>query len=145
MGTGILHLHSTLAYVLLGGLIISILYAFFAFLQKKSYNRKIALLGFITAHLQLLIGIIMYFTSGKGYSTMTSGNGVMKDSNLRLYALEHPLMMIIGIIVITIGYTKAKKMTDAVQQNKTILIYYLIGLILIISRIPWNVWPTISA
>lgn len=139
MYTGIKHLHSTLAYVLLAALIISFLYVLFAFLQKKGYNRKMAMLGFISAHLQLLVGLIMYFVSPYGMSNL-SGDA-MKESVARLYAVEHPLMMLIAIALITVGYIKAKKMTDPVQQNKTVMIYYLIGIILVLSRIPWHVWP----
>ena len=139
MYTGIKHLHSTLAYVLLAALIISFLYVLFAYMQKKGYNRKMALLGFISAHLQLLVGFIMYFVSPYGVNNL-SGDA-MKDPIARLYALEHPLMMLISIVLISVGYIKAKKMTDPVKQNKTVMIYYLIGIILVLSRIPWHVWP----
>lgn len=140
MYTGIKHLHSTLAYVLLAGLIISFLFALFAYMQNKPYNRKMALLGFITAHLQLLIGIIAYFVSPLGYGNL--GGAAMKDSIQRLYTLEHPLMMIIAIILITVGYSRAKKLDTARKQNASILIFYGIGLVLILSRIPWHIWPT---
>lgn len=140
MYTGIKHLHSTLAYVLLAGLIISFLFALFAYLQNKPYNRKMALLGFISAHLQLLVGIIMYFVSPLGYNNL--GGDAMKDSIQRLYVLEHPLMMVIAIILITIGYSKAKKLDNPKKQNATVLIFYGIGLLLVLSRIPWHIWPT---
>lgn len=141
MYTGIRHLHSTLAYVLLAGLIISFLFVLIAYLRKKPYNRKMALLGFITAHLQLVVGFIMYFVSPVGYNNL-GGETVMTDSIQRLYALEHPLMMLIAIILITIGYSKAKKMPPSNKQNATVALFYGIGLVLVLSRIPWHAWPT---
>lgn len=33
----------------------------------------------------------------------------MKNAVSRLYGLEHPLMMLIAIALITIGYSKAKR------------------------------------
>src|SRR5690554_466791 len=99
MYTGIKHLHSMLAYVLLAGLIISFVFALVAYVQKKPYNRKMALLGLITAHLQLVIGAVMYFVSPLGYNNF--GGDAMKDSIQRLYILEHPLMMLIAIVLIT--------------------------------------------
>ena len=140
MYTGIKHLHSTLAYVLLAGLLISFFYLLFAYLQNKKYNRKMALLGFITAHLQLVVGFIAYFVSPLGVSNL-SGDA-MKDSIQRLYALEHPLMMLIAIVLITIGYSKAKKIENAKKANGTVVVFYGIALILILSRIPWHIWPT---
>lgn len=141
MYTGLQHLHSGFAYLLLAALIFSILYILVSYLGKKPFtdkHRKIALIGFIAAHLQLLFGLILYFISPLGVSNI-SGE-VMKNAELRLYAIEHPLTMIIAIVLITIGYSKAKKLTDSDQRYKKILIFYTIGLILILSRIPWSVW-----
>ncbi|MCY4780223.1 hypothetical protein ORI89_11215 [Sphingobacterium sp. UT-1RO-CII-1] len=136
------HLHSTLAIVLLIALVISIIVTLMNYLNNKPYNRKIALIGFISSHLQLLIGLIIYFVSPLGIQAFSGEN--MKNSLSRLYFLEHPLMMIIAIILITIGYSKAKKITDAKKANQTVLIMYTIGLILILSRIPWSTWSILA-
>lgn len=137
MYTGMKHLHSMLAYILLAGLVISILYALFAFINKKTYNRKMALLGFISSHLQLVVGFILYFLSPYGVKNFSGST--MGDSLSRFRALEHPLLMLIAIIVITIGYSKAKKLASSSAQkaNRTVLIFYIIGLLLIIARLPW--------
>lgn len=140
MYTGIKHLHSLLAYVLLAGLIISLLYVLVAYLQKKPYNRKMALLGLITVHLQLVVGAIMYFVSPLGYNNL--GGEAMKDSIQRLYMLEHPLMMLIATVLVTVGYSRAKRMTDSRKQNGHVALMYGIALVLILSRIPWHVWPS---
>lgn len=128
-----------LAYVLLAGLIISFVFALVAYVQKKPYNRKMALLGLVTAHLQLVIGAIMYFVSPLGYNNF--GGDAMKDSIQRLYILEHPLMMLIAIVLITIGYSQAKRMENARKQNGRVALLYGIGLALVLSRLPWHVWP----
>ena len=143
MYTGIKHLHSTLAYVLLAGLIISILYVLFAYLQNKGYNRKMALLGLICAHIQFLVGVIAYFVSP--YGIQNASGAAMKDGIARLYFLEHPLTMLVAVVLITVGYSRAKRLPAPKKQNASILIFYVIALILILSRIPWHVWPTGSA
>jgi hypothetical protein len=142
MYTGIKHLHSGLAYLVLAALVISILYTLSGFLGKKPFtetNRKIALAGFISAHIQLLAGLIIYFVSPLGLSN--ASGAAMKESTSRLYMLEHPLMMIIAIVLITIGYSKSKKAATDEGKYKKILIFFTLGLILILSRIPWSVWP----
>lgn len=141
MYTGLQHAHSGLAYLLLAALIFSIGYNLIAYLGKKPFtdgNRKIALIGFIASHIQLLIGLVLYFVSPLGSSNFSGAN--MKDSTSRLYMLEHPLTMIIAIVLITIGYSKAKKLQDSDQRYKKMLIFYTLGLILILSRIPWKAW-----
>lgn len=142
MYTGVRHLHSAFAYILLAALIFSIIYTLVGYLQKKPFtdaNRKISLIGLISAHLQLVIGFVLYFISPLGLSNFSGAN--MKDSMSRLYMLEHPLTMIIAIVLITIGYSKAKRLTVDNQRYSKILIFYTLGLILILVRIPWSVWP----
>ena len=141
MYTGLQHAHSGLAYLLLAALIFAIVYTLIGFMGNKPFtegNRKIALIGLISAHIQLLIGLILYFVSPLGSSNFSGAN--MKDSTSRLYMLEHPLMMILAIVLITVGYSRAKKLQDSNQKYKKILIFYTLGLILILSRIPWSAW-----
>ncbi len=136
------HLHSTLAIVLLAALVIAIVITLINYAGNKPYNRKIALLGLISGHLQLVIGLVLYFTSPLGIQSFSGEN--MKNSLSRLYFLEHPLMMIIGIILITIGFSKAKRIVDQKKANQTVLIFYILGLILILSRIPYSTWSILN-
>ena len=131
------HLHSTLAVVLLIALVVSIVITLVNYLKYRPYNRKIALIGLISGHMQMIIGII-YFIPLQYYS-MFSG-AVMKDSLMRFKVIEHPLAMLLGVVAITIGYSKAKRMTEDFKANQTVFIFYIIGLILFLSRIPWKTW-----
>jgi NADH:ubiquinone oxidoreductase subunit 2 (subunit N) len=118
------------------------IYVLYSFVSKKPFTEKVrksALVGLIVSHLQLLVGLVLYFISPVGISNF-SGEA-MGDSMARLYMLEHPLTMIIAIILITVGYSKAKKKGDNATRYKKILIYYGLGLFLILLRIPWSAWP----
>lgn len=142
MYTGIKHIHSVIAYILLAGILISIIYASVSFLKNTPFtekNRKVSLIGLVSAHTQMVLGIILYIISPLGISNFSGDT--MKNDVGRLYALEHPLMMLLGIVLITVGYSKAKRGKDSRKRNKHIIIFYLIGLILILSRIPWATWP----
>lgn len=141
MLTGFQHLHSTLAVVLLLGLIVSIGVTFANFSGNKPYNRKIALLGLITSHLQLIVGLVYFFALGHHTKFVS---GLMQNADLRFKVVEHPLMMLLAVILITVGYSRAKRMTDAKQANKTVLIFYIIGLIFVLSRLPWSTWTLIN-
>ncbi|MFD2597409.1 hypothetical protein ACFSQ3_00480 [Sphingobacterium corticis] len=131
------HLHSTVAVVLLIALLVSIVLTLVNYLKYRPYNRKIALIGLISGHIQMLIGITYFITLQ--YYSMFSG-AVMKDSLLRFKIIEHPLMMLLGVVAITIGYSKAKRMTDDWKANQTVFIFYLVGLVFFLSRIPWSTW-----
>ncbi|RYD81449.1 MAG: hypothetical protein EOP53_06360 [Sphingobacteriales bacterium] len=133
-------LHSYLAYFVLAGLVISVVVVLMN--NGKPFTdreRKLSLLGLIPAHLQWVFGVILYFVSPLGINSATAG--FMKNSSLRLYVMEHPLMMVIAVVLITVGYSRAKRMIGSDKGNKSILIFYAIGLVLILSRIPWGNWP----
>ena len=75
------------------------------------------------------------------FNQLTSNTSeVMKTKEIRLLALEHPVMMIIAITLITIGWSKHKKKTTSTAKFKTFAIFYGLALLLILSRIPWTNW-----
>jgi len=115
------------------------------FFSKREYGAKdfrISLFALIVSHLQLLIGLILYFISDLGLKNIQNlGMGeVMKNATYRLYAVEHPFVMILTVVLITIGYSKHKKKLLSHKKFKTLSIFYTIALILMLSRIPWDQW-----
>ena len=131
--------HSGWAYLALLLLVIAVVNSFMGMTSKREFttkDRKIALFGLIATHIQLVVGLILYFISPLGSSVF----GQMKDAALRLTSLEHPLTNIIAIILITIGWSKHKKAETNTAKFKSIAIFYGIGLLLILSRIPWSLW-----
>ena len=131
--------HSGWAYLALLVLVIAVINSLIGMFSKKEFtakDRKIAILALIAIHTQLLIGLILYFVSPKGLDAL----GQMSDKALRLTSLEHPLINIIGIALITIGWTKHKKLLTSESKFKTFSIFYGLGLLLILSRIPYKLW-----
>ncbi|TDD99817.1 hypothetical protein [Flavobacterium cellulosilyticum] len=132
-------IHSGWAYIAFLLLVIASVNSFIGLFSKKEFtekDRKISLFALAAIHTQLLIGFIIYFVSPLGFSSL----GQMKDAALRLTSLEHPLMNIIGITLITIGWMKHKKLTTSESKFKTFSIYYGLGLVIILSKIPWGLW-----
>lgn len=143
MYPGLQHMHSYVAYLALIVLIIAAVNALMKFSSKaefKDSDKKLSLFGLIFTHIQLLVGLILYFVSPKVKVFTMSMGEIMKDSNLRLYAIEHPFINIVAVILITIGFSKHKKATTSTGKFKSIAILYTIGLLLILSRIPWSNW-----
>ncbi|WP_278034595.1 hypothetical protein [Flavobacterium nitratireducens] len=131
--------HSGWAYLALLLLVIAVVNALIGFTSTKEFtakDRKIAIFGLIGTHTQLLIGLILYFVSPLGLDSF----GQMSDKMLRLTSLEHPLINLIAITLITIGWSKHKKLTTSKSKFKTFSIFYGLGLVLILSRIPWSLW-----
>lgn len=137
-------IHSWWAYLVLLVLVIASVNSLIGFFTKKEYGAndfRISLFTLIVSHIQLLIGIVLYFVAPyfKAYSELGMG-GVMKDSTLRLYLVEHPVVMILAVVFITMGYSKHKKKLTSHPKFKTLAIFYTLALILVLSRIPWSAW-----
>ena len=145
MYTTIQYLHSYWAYLVVLIVTLATLNALIGFFSKKEYSPKdfrISLFALIVTHLQLLIGLLLFFISPNGLGAIrNNGMGtVMKDDTMRLLAVEHPTVMILMVIFITIGYSKHKKKLVSTPKFKMLAIFYSITLILMLSRIPWGQW-----
>jgi len=136
-------IHSYWAYFVVAILIFAVINAIKGITKKRPFTDKDLRLGLFTlivAHIQLLIGLGWYFMS-PAYKALKADTGeVMADSSLRLLAVEHPLLMLIAIALITVGWSKHKKKTESTAKFKTFAIFYGLALLLILIRIPWNQW-----
>ncbi|SMO97036.1 cytochrome B [Gracilimonas mengyeensis] len=136
MYTGLLHAHSGLRWIVLVLILWAIIKAFSGWMGGKEYtksDRLSALFALIFTHIQLLLGLVLYFVSPKVQFTAD----MMKTTLLRFYTMEHLVLMLVAIVLITMGFSKAKRLTDAVAKHKKVAIYYGIGLLLILAGIPW--------
>lgn len=136
--------HSYWAYLVLIVLIIATISAVIKTVGDKEYDAndfRRSLFTLIVSHIQLLIGLVLYFVSPRlqMFSELGMG-GVMKDAVNRLYLVEHPFVNIIAVALITIGYSKHKKKLTSNAKLKTIAVFYSIALVLFLSRIPWSSW-----
>lgn len=131
--------HSGWAYLVLLLLVFVTVNSIIGMTSKKEFtpkDRKIALFGLIGTHIQLLVGLALYFVSPLGFNSL----GQMSDKALRLTSLEHPLLNLIAIALITIGWVKHKKATTSKLKFKSFAVFYTLGLLLILARIPWHLW-----
>ena len=135
MYNGLLHAHSGLRWVVLVLLLVAI---FNAFSKKKNgtwtaKDKKITLFAMVFTHIQLLIGLYLYFNS----PLVQFSEGFMKNPVYRFYAVEHISLMILAIAAITIGYSRSKRAAEDAKKFGAVATFYLVGLILILAAIPW--------
>lgn len=146
MYTGILHLHNLLRYVIVILLILAVVKSFISWFGKKEYtatDKKISLFLLIAAHLQLVIGLGLYFISPVVKAALADFGASMQNAELRFWGVEHILSMIIGIAIITLGRIMAKKASTDVAMHRRQAVYFLLAMILIFSAIPWP-WSAVA-
>ena len=135
-------IHSYWAYLVLITLVLAVINAFSGVASKRAFKDKdlrLSLFTLIFAHIQLLIGLGWYFMSPWYKALKENGIGNI-DAHTRLLAVEHPLLMIIAIVLITIGWSRHKKKTEDAKKFITIGLFYGVALLIVLSRIPWSIW-----
>ena len=129
METGMLHLHSILRWIILLLLLVCLLQA----ISKSTAVRKTSLWLLISAHLMLIVGIYQVFFGRFGINKgLPAGVELMKDKFYRFFWVEHPLMMIVAIILITVARGKAKNL-----NYKSVTWLLIIALLAILAAVPW--------
>jgi hypothetical protein len=123
--------HSGWRYLVLVLLLAALLGAISGWLGKKTYtegSRKLNTFALISTHIQVLLGLVLYFMGG-WFKVDTA------DKAMRYWKMEHIGMMILAVVLITIGNSKSKKVSDAVAKHRTIAVFFGIAFIIIIGSI----------
>jgi len=131
----------------LATLLYAIITAYKGWFSNKAFTKFDNNVRHITAtvsHIQLSFGIWLYFVSPISNYFMQNPQQGLKLREIRFFGMEHGFMMIIAITVITIGSARAKRQSIDKNKFKTIAIWFTIGLLIILSSIPWQFSPLIS-
>ena len=136
----LLSLHNILRWVVLVGGIVLVVRSFLGWYRKSEYqsqDKKITMAYAGVFDLQILIGVILFFTRNWGSILMNAPGEVMKTTALRFFAVEHWMIMIVAAIIIHIGSAQVKKTSESLKKYKRAAIWFTISLILMLAAIPW--------
>lgn len=128
------YLHSGLRFIVIILLLLAIVRALAGWLGNKQYtegNRKLNLFAMISAHTQLLIGIVLYFLS----PFVQFGANTMKDATTRYWTVEHISMMVVALVLITIGHSRSKKLAAPAAKHRAIAIFYILAVVIVVAAI----------
>ena len=127
MQQGLLHLHNFLRWFVIIFAIWTIIKTMGGLGGNKPFTKaekRPAMLLMIVCDIQLLLGLVLYFTGAWGLKNIQNqGMGpVMKDSMQRFWAVEHLAGMLIAIVLIHIGYASVKKaIPDGAKYKESLL------------------------
>lgn len=143
----LLALHSLIRWFVLGGLLFAIIWAYRGWLRNKTYAKFDERVRWITAtiaHIQLIIGVWLYFISPIVNYFLHNFKDAVQQRQIRFFGMEHATMMLTAIIIITIGSAKAKRKITDTEKFKTMAIWFTIGLLIILTSVPWSFSPLVS-
>lgn len=142
MYTRLLHTHNLFRWLVLVVLVLAVLFAFIGWFGKKEWTKKDNLTGLLLTifmDIQFLVGFFLYaFVSPVTKSAFADFGAAMKNPDVRFYAVEHILLMVIALVLVHIGRSKSKKAIAPWKKHRTAAIFYGISLLLILAAIPWE-------
>lgn len=125
-------------FVVLFG-ILTLLNALGGVLKKRAFTQsdnKSNLFFMISCDVQLLLGLILYFSNGWFARLKDLGNN-MKDPSSRFFTMEHMSMMLLAWVLVHIGRTQVKKAATDAARHKKMLVFFGLAILLILASIPW--------
>jgi len=149
MSSVLLQAHSILRWIILILLFLSIIQSFIGWVRNRELREgdtKLWLFTMISAHLTLLIGLILLLFGRMGIlsSGLPEGISLMKDRTYRFFWVEHPTGMVIATILITLGRGVVKKQIKDPLKYKRAFWFFLLALVIILLVIPWPGRETIG-
>ncbi|ASU36550.1 hypothetical protein [Mucilaginibacter xinganensis] len=143
----LLAFHSLVRWFVLASLLFAVYRACRGLFGKKSYtntDEKTRIVTATIAHIQLVLGLWLYFISPVVNYFLHNFKSAVHERQIRFFGMEHITVMLTAIVLITIGSAKAKQKATSHEKFKTMAIWFIIALLLILSSIPWSFSPLIS-
>lgn len=147
MYSTLLTLHSLFRWLVLVSLLFAIYQAYRGWFSRRAFSAFDNTVRHSTAtivHIQFTLGVILYFISPVVSYFLENFNEAVHEREFRFFGMEHSLMMLVAVVLVTIGSAKAKRQSEARQKFKTMAVYFTIALLIILSSIPWGFSPLVS-
>lgn len=135
--------HSWLRWVVLILAVYAIFKNYEGFTSGRKWlaaDKKVNTLFMSSLHLQLLIGLVLYFVSPMVDSFLGDVKGSMKIAELRFWGMEHFMGILVGIIIAQVGSIRAKKQLSDAGKFRTAFFWFLAATIIILLMIPFGIW-----
>jgi len=136
----LLTLHSLIRWVVLIVLVLAAFQAWQGWKGQKPWSdthKKLSLFGMIAVDVQLLLGLVLFLTSPIIKGAMSNMKAAMKNRGIRFFLVEHTFLMLVAVVLVHIGFAKAKRLEDDNQRHKAVAIYFTAALVAILLAIPW--------
>ena len=143
----LLHIHSYWRWLVLVAILIIVIKSIIGYKSDSIYNSKDGILRKIVIsilHIQFILGSIIYSFSPLVKTFFKNISENIHEREIRFFAIEHSLMMLVAIVIVTIGAVKVKKQSDSKLKYQTTYVWFGIALIIILLNIPWEFSPLVN-
>ena len=100
-------------------------------------DRTIAAAYANTFGLQFLLGLLLLWLSPLTRTGFGNMGAAMRDPALRLFVIEHPLAMFVGLALAHIALARTRKAATDAARWRIAAILLTLSLLLVLARTPW--------
>lgn len=139
--------HNSMRWLLLASLLLILYRAYKGYFTKSQFTKTDNTIRHWTAtiaHIQLIIGMILYFKSPLVQYFLANFKTTAQSFNMLFFGLIHSSLMLISIVLITIGSAVAKRKETDAAKFETMMIWFTVALVIIVIAIPWPFSPLVN-
>lgn len=138
----VLAIHNIVRWLVLIAALVAIGRALWGWLGQKEWTKADNIAGLLYTSmidLNVLLGLLLYlFLSPLTQAAFADFGAAMGNADLRFFAVEHSVVMIIALALVHIGRSFSKKATGSVKKHRTAAIWFILSLLAILLAIPWQ-------
>jgi hypothetical protein len=140
MQSVLLHTHNLLRWAILILGVLALAKAAQGLNGDRPYGaaRRMGVFFMASLHLQVLLGIVLFVTSPFIKTALDDMGPSMSDRTIRFFVAEHPMIMVVAAIVMTIGSLVAKNAASDAAKHRKALVFIIVTLLLVLYGIPWQ-------
>jgi hypothetical protein len=131
-GNIVYDLHMIWRWVLLVVALVTLVKALMGWLGKQPWTQlddRLGMLFTLAIDIQFLLGLILWFV---GPWRITAAGTLMSNPLGRFMVIEHPLFLLISLVLAHIGRSRSRKAATDVGKHKNAFIFYLLSFLFIV-------------
>lgn len=137
----VLSLHNVLRWLVLVAGVLAVFTAVGGWTGARAWTSSSAGPGrlfTISLDVQFLIGILLYgMLSPVTRAAFSDFGAAMANRDLRFFAVEHALLMVLALMAAHVGKVRAPKAPTDAKRHRTAAIWYGLAMLLILAGMPW--------
>lgn len=140
----LLTLHNLVRWVFLIVFLITLYRSWRGWKRRREFlpiDNTLRSLTVTLVHIQMVIGVYLYFKSPFVDFFYKNFSAAVKDRTTRYFGMEHIFMMILAVIFITIGGSKARRRHKPGEKFKAMAVWFTIALVILLVSVPWPFSP----
>ena len=133
--------HSLIRWIVLATVLTTLIRSYYGWLSNKSFTKSDNTLRLVTlsaVHVQATLGLVLYCISPIVAYFFSNFKEAVHEKEFRFFGMEHSLMMLTAVILISIAAISSKKQHIDIQKFKVLAIWFSIAVLIILFSIPWN-------